>query len=58
MKKISEEVKLLFGRCSICNTKKSITVSDNTKSAESLGNLLKNLGKEGLHISKTKAKKF
>ena len=38
--------KILFGRCSICNRKKSVTVSDNTKQAEILGDFFKNLGKK------------
>ena len=37
--------KVLYGYCSICNRKKSMTVSDNTIEAEGLGNFFKNLGK-------------
>ena len=37
--------KVLIGYCSICNRKKSMTVSDNTVKAEGLGSFFKNLGK-------------
>ena len=37
--------KVLIGFCSICNRKKSMTVSDNTIKAEGLGSFFKNLGK-------------
>ena len=37
--------KVLIGYCSICNRKKSMTVSDNTMQAEGLGSFFKNLGK-------------
>ena len=37
--------KVLIGYCSICNRKKSMTVSDNTIKAEGLGSSFKNLGK-------------
>ena len=35
--------KVLIGCCSICNRKKSMTVSDNTIQAEGLGSFFKNL---------------
>ena len=41
----SKGSKVLIGYCSICNRKKSMTVSDNTIKAERLGNFFKNLGK-------------
>ena len=41
----SKGSKVLIGFCSICNRKKSMTVSDNTIKAEGLGNFFKNLGK-------------
>ena len=41
----SKGSKVLIGYCSICNRKKSMTVSDNTIKAEGLGNFFKNLGK-------------
>ena len=41
-------------RCSICNRKKSMVVSDNTIQAEGLGDFFKNLGK----VSSKAAKKF
>ena len=37
--------KLLIGYCSVCNRKKSMTVSNNTIKAEGLGSFFKNLGK-------------
>ena len=44
-KKTGKEVKLLVGKCSICNRKKSMIVSDNTIQAEGLSSFFKNLGK-------------
>ena len=41
----SKGSKVLIGYCSICNRKKSLTVSDNTIKAEGLGSFFKNLGK-------------
>ena len=41
----SKRSKVLIGYCSICNRKKSMTVSDNTMKAEGLGSFFKNLGK-------------
>ena len=41
----SEVSKVLIGFCSICNRKKSMTVSDNTIKAEGLSSFFKNLGK-------------
>ena len=38
--------KVLIGYCSICNRKKSMTVSDKTIKAEGLGDIFKNLGKK------------
>ena len=55
-KKTGKEVNLLVGKCSICNRKKSMIVSDNTIQAEGLGDFFKNLGKKGLNVSKKKAK--
>ena len=55
-KKTGKEVKLLVGKCSICNRKKSMIVSDNTIQAEGLGDFFKNLGKKGLNVSKKIAK--
>ena len=48
----SKGSKVLIGYCSICNRKKSMTVSDNIIKAEVLGDFLKNLGKKGLNVSK------
>ena len=55
-KKSGNEIKLLLGKCSICNRKKSVIVSDNTIQAESLGDFFKNLGKKGLNVLKKIAK--
>ena len=55
-KKTGREIKLLVGRCVICNGKKSMIVSDNTLQAESLGDFFKNLGKKGQNVSKKMAK--
>ena len=41
----SKGSKVLIGYCSICNRKKSMTVSDNTIKAEGLGSFFENLGK-------------
>ena len=41
----SKGSKVLIGFCSICNRKKSMTVSDNTIQAEGLGSFFKNLGR-------------
>ena len=48
--------KVLIGFCSVCNKKKSMTVSDDTIKAEGLCDFFKNLGKKGLIVSKKKAK--
>ena len=45
-------IEVLIGYCSICNRKKSMTVSVNTIHAEGLGDFFKNLGKKGLNVSK------
>ena len=44
-KKIGKEVKLLVGKCVICDKKKTMIVSDNVIQAERLGSSFKNLGK-------------
>ena len=49
-------VKLLVGKCVICNRKKTMIVSDNVIQAEGLGDFFKNLGKKGLNVSKKMAK--
>ena len=43
-----KDSKVLIGYCSICNRKKSMTPSDNTKKAEGLGDFFKNPGKADL----------
>ena len=55
-KKTSKEVKLLVGKCVICDRKKTMIVSDNVIQAEGLGDFFKNLGKEGVNVSKKMAK--
>ena len=55
-KKTGKEIKLLVGKCIICDSKKSMIVSDNTIQAEGLGDFFKNLGKKGLNVSKNTAK--
>ena len=57
-KKTGREIKLLVGKCVICNRRKSMIVSDNTIQAEGLGDFLKNLGKKGLSVSKKMAKTY
>ena len=44
-RKSGREIKLLVGKCMVCNRKKSMIVSDNTIKAEGLGSFFKNLGK-------------
>ena len=43
--KTSKGSKVLLGYCSVCNRKKSMTVSNNTIKEEGLGSFFKNLGK-------------
>ena len=44
-KKSGKEVKLLVGKCVVCNRKKTMIVSDNVIQAEGLGDFFKNLGR-------------
>ena len=55
-KKTGKEVKLLAGKCVICNRKKTMIVSDNVIQAEGLGNFFKNLGKISTKAGKKLAK--
>ena len=55
-KKTGKEVKLLVGKCVICNRKKTMIVSDNVIQAEGLGDFFKNLGKISAKASKKLAK--
>ena len=48
--------KVLIGYCSICNRKKSMTLSDNTIKAEGLSSFFKNLGKISSKAGKKLAK--
>ena len=52
----SKGSKVLIGFCSICNRKKSMTVSDNTIKAEGLGTFFKKLGKISAKAGKKLAK--
>ena len=52
----SKSSKVLIGYCSICNRKKSMTVSDNTIQAEGLDGFINNLGKKGFIVSRKMAK--
>ena len=55
-KKSGKEVKLLVGKCAICNRKKAMIVSDNVIQAEGLGDFFKNLGKISAKAGKKLAK--
>ena len=55
-KKTGKQIKLLVGKCVVCDRKKSMIVNDNTIEAEGLGDFFKNLGKKGLNVSKKLAK--
>ena len=57
-KKTGKEIKLLVGKCVICNGKKSMIVSDNVIQAEGLGDFFKNLGKRGLMYQKNGKKRI
>ena len=57
-KKTGKEVKLLVGKCAICNRKKTMIVSDNVIQAEGLGDFFKNLGKISAKAGKKLAKKL
>ena len=52
----SKGSKVLYGYCSICNRKQSMTVSDKTIKTESSGDFFKNLRKKGLFLSKKMVK--
>ena len=52
----SKSSNVLIGYCSKCNRKKSMTVSDNTIEAEGPSDFFKNLGKNGLSVSRKMAK--
>ena len=44
-KKTGKEIKLIVGKCVICDRKKAMIISDNTIQAECLGDFFKKLGK-------------
>ena len=51
-KKTGEEVKLLVGKCVICDRKKTMIVSDNVIQAEGLSDFFKSLRKKDLTYQK------
>ena len=51
----SECIKVLVGYCSICNRKKTMTISDNTIQAEGLGSFFESLRKISAKTSKNLA---
>ena len=55
-KKTGRKIKILVGKCLVCNRRKSVIVSDNTVPAEGLGGFFKNLGKKGIKVSKKMGK--
>ena len=55
-KKTGTEIKLLVGKCVICDRKKSMILSDNTIQAEGLGDFFKNLGKVSSKAAKNLAR--
>ena len=55
-KKSDKEVKLLVGKCMICDRRKIMIVSDNVIQAESLSDFFKNLGKFSAKAGKKLAK--
>ena len=55
-KKTGKEIKLLVGKCVVCDKRKSMIVSDNTIQAEGLGDFFKNLGKVSSKAAKKLAK--
>ena len=56
IKKTGKEIKLLVGKCVVCNKRKSMIVSDSVIQAEGLSDFFKYLGKKGLNVSKKMAK--
>ena len=54
-KKTGEEIKLLVGKCVVCNKRKSMIVFDNTIQAEGLGDFFKKLGKVSGRAAKSLA---
>ena len=54
-KKTGKEVKLLVGKCVICDRKKTMIVSDNVIQSEGLRDFFKHLGNKGLNVSKKMA---
>ena len=55
-KRTGKEVKLLVGKCVICDRKKTMIVSDNVIQSEGLGDFFKNLGKSSVKVGKKLAK--
>ena len=55
-KKTGKQIKILVGKCMICDKRKSMIVNDNTIQAECLGDFFKNLGKISAKAGKKLAK--
>ena len=55
-KKTGKEVKLLVGKCTVCDGKKTMIVSDNVIQAEGLSDFFRNLGKSSVKVGKKLAK--
>ena len=55
-RKTGKQIKLLVGKCVICDRRKSMIVSDNTIHAEGLGDFFENLGKISAKAGKKLAK--
>ena len=55
-KKTGKEIKLLVGKCVVCNKRKSMIVSDSVIQAEGLSDFFKNLGKTSVKVGKKLAK--
>ena len=55
-KKTGKEIKLLVGKCLVCDKRKSMIVSDNVIQAEGLSSFFKNLGKISAKAGKKLAK--
>ena len=54
--KTGREIKLLIGKCVVCNRKKSMIVSHNTIQAEGFGDFFKILGNSSVKVGKKIAK--
>ena len=57
LKKSGKDIKFLVGQCLVCNKRKTLTLSDNTKQAEGVGDFSKSLGEKRLNVTKKKTNK-